>query len=100
MEPRSSFQIKGQENLPEELSHLLVELARGGLPFDLKEYLARRGVAVVKESYLSDELGRTWWIISVNQPEIGELVLELVEKGLSGNLQGINAKKRVKPASP
>jgi hypothetical protein len=85
--------IHDTKTLPQDLSHILIEIPAGGLAFDPRPYLARRGVLVEEEARSSDTKGRNWLILSIRSSDISQLVLELIEKGLSGNIQGINAKK-------
>lgn len=83
-------------NLPQDLSHIRVQIPENGFSFDVGEYLSRRGVTIETEASSIDDNGREWLIVSVSVPDVTQLVLELVEKGLSGNIQGINAKKGTK----
>lgn len=80
-------------NLPQDLSHIRVQVPQKGFGFDVGEYLSRKGVTIETESTSIDHDGREWLTVSVSVPDVTQLVLELVEKGLSGNIQGINAKK-------
>jgi len=80
------------ENLPHGWSHILIEVPAEGLRFDPRGYLHGKGVSVEKETLCTDDEGRTWLILSLAVSEIGKLILELIEKGLSGNVRGINLK--------
>jgi hypothetical protein len=80
------------QSLPEGLSHILVEIPYGGLKFDPKAYLEAKGVAVESRKIITDDNGNRWLIVSVNMVDIRKLILELYEKGLSGNIRGINLK--------
>lgn len=80
-------------SLPQDLSHIRVQVPENGFGFDVEEYLRRRGVTVETEASSIDNDGREWLIVSVSVPDVTQLVLELVEKGLSSNIQGINATK-------
>jgi len=80
------------ESLPRGWSHILIEIPPGGLPFDPRGYLSEKGVPVEKETECGDADGRTWLILSLKVSDIGKLILELIEKGLSGNIRGINLK--------
>jgi hypothetical protein len=84
-------------NLSQGLSHIRVQVPENGFGFDVREYLSRRGVTIETETSSIDDNGREWLIVSVSVPDVTQLVLELVEKGLSSNIQGINAKKDVRP---
>lgn len=75
------------------MSHVLIEVPPGGLPFDPREYLRQRDVRIEEEALSSDNRGRNWLILSIRSSDINQLVLELIEKGLSGNIQAISAKK-------
>jgi hypothetical protein len=85
--------MKDIRTLPQDMSHILIEEPAGGFSFDPREYLSQRGVRVEEEALSSDAKGRNWLILSIRSADISQLVLELIEKGLSGNIQGINAKK-------
>lgn len=39
-----------------------------------------------------DDNSRQWLIVSVLMADIRKLILELIEKGLTGNIRGINLK--------
>jgi hypothetical protein len=80
------------ESLPHGWSHILIEVPPEGLRFDPRGYLSEKGVPVEKETVCSDDDGRTWLILSLAVSDIGKLILELIEKGLSGNIRGINLK--------
>jgi hypothetical protein len=80
------------ETLPHQWSHILIEVPAGGLRFDPRGYLHGKGVQVEKETICTDDDGRTWLILSLAMSDIGKLILELIEKGLSGNIRGIDLK--------
>lgn len=95
-EPRQmkpSTQMKDIKNLAQDMSHVLIELPPGGLAFDPRQYLMQRDVRVEEEAVSSDNRGRNWLIFSIRCSDVSQLVLELIERGLSSNIQGINAKK-------
>lgn len=85
--------LLGDMSLPQHLSHILVQVPENGFGFDVREHLSRRGVTVETEASSVDDDGHEWLVISVSVPDVSQLVLEFVEKGLSSNIQGINAKK-------
>lgn len=89
---KQSTQIVDTTTLPQDLSHILIHVPATGLAFDPREYLTQRGVRIEGEALSSDKRGRDWLILSIRSRDISRLVLELIEKGLSGNIQGINAK--------
>jgi len=88
--PSISDQVEA--TLPGEVSHLLVEMGGKKLPGTLRSYLHERGFAVQQETTLEDDQGRIWLVLSIHEADISQLVLELIEKGFSGNIQGINAR--------
>lgn len=90
--PKSPLDI----NLPQSLSHIRVQVPENGFGFDVREYLSHRGITVETEASSTCHDGREWLIVSVLVPDVTQLVLELVEKGLSSNIQGINAKKDIR----
>lgn len=79
-------------SLPEGFSHILIEIPFGGLRFDPEAYLEAQGVAVESRNMVTDDNGNHWLIVSVNKGDVRKLILELYEKGLSGNIRGINLK--------
>jgi hypothetical protein len=93
-EPIVTASIKDQveASLPGEASHLLLEIGGNKLPGALRSYLRERGIAVQQETTLEDDQGRNWLVLSISLADISQLVLELIEKGFSGNIQGINAR--------
>jgi len=78
--------------LPQGLSHILIEIPERGLKFDPRMYLEDKGVPVESQMVHADETGRNWLIVSVMMRDIRKLILELIEKGLAGNIRGINLK--------
>lgn len=78
--------------LPRGLSHILIEIPERGLKFDPRTYLEDKGVSVESQVVHADEKGRNWLIVSVMMRDIRKLILELIEKGLAGNIRGINFK--------
>jgi hypothetical protein len=78
--------------LPQGLSHILIEIPERGLKFDPLSYLEDKGVPVESQMVHADEKGRNWLIVSVMMQDIRKLILELLEKGLAGNIRGINLK--------
>jgi hypothetical protein len=89
---KASIRDQVEATLTGEVSHLLVEMAGDNLPGALRSYLHLQGIAVQDEKTLSDEQGRSWLVLSIPRSDISQLVLELIEKGFSGNIQGINAR--------
>ncbi|AFM24827.1 hypothetical protein [Desulfomonile tiedjei] len=80
------------QRLPQGLSHILIEIPQRGLKFDPRSYLENRGVSVESQIVHVDDNDRQWLIVSVLMEDIRKLILELIEKGLSGNIRGINLK--------
>lgn len=78
--------------LSEGLSHILIEIPEGGLKFDPQAYLEEKGTPVEKQVVCTDHEGHRWLIVSLTMSDISKLILELIEKGLSGNIRGINLK--------
>lgn len=76
--------------LPQGLSHILIEIPEKGLKFDPRAYLEKKGVWVESQIVHSDDNGRKWLIVSLMMSDIRKLILELIEKGLAGNIRGIN----------
>ena len=88
----ASIRDQAEATLTGEVSHLLVELVGENLPGMLRHYLHQRGIAIHDERTLQDDQGRSWLVLSISLADISQLVLELLEKGFSGNIQGINAR--------
>ena len=88
----ASVRDQVEATLTGEASHLLVEMVGGNLPGALRYYLHQRGIAIHDERTLEDDQGRHWLVLSIPLADISQLVLELIEKGFSGNIQGINAR--------
>lgn len=88
----TSIRDQAKATLTADFSHLLVEMAGKNLPGALRSYLHQRGIAIQEEATLNDDQGRTWLAFSIPLADISQLVLELIEKGISGNVQGINAR--------
>lgn len=87
------IQDQGKEVLASAYSHLLIErLGEGDTGLTIRQYLDQRKVPVVKELTLLDDQGRNWLVYSISLPDISQMVLELIEKGMGTNIQGINAK--------
>jgi hypothetical protein len=78
--------------LPQGLSHILIEIPERGLKFDPRTYLEDKGVPVNSQMVHEDDSGRKWLIVSLMMRDIRKLILELLEKGLAGNIRGINLK--------
>ncbi|MBI5238464.1 MAG: hypothetical protein HY887_08600 [Deltaproteobacteria bacterium] len=78
--------------LPQGLSHILIEIPERGLKFDPRAYLENKGVWVESQMVHADDNGRKWLIVSLMMSDIRKLILELIEKGLAGNIRGINLK--------
>ncbi len=76
-----------------ELSHIFVELADESLREAIIGRLTQQGVTVTAERTRRDENGALWLILSAPLPDVSQIVLSLLESGLSGNVQSINAKK-------
>lgn len=90
---KRSTEIKDIKMLPQDMSHILIEVPPGGLGFDPLQYLSQKGVRVEEAASSSDKRGRNWLILSIRSSDVSQLVLELIERGLSSNIQGINARK-------
>jgi hypothetical protein len=88
----ASIRDQVEASLPGAASHLLVEMAGKNLLGALRHYLHQHGIAIQGETTLEDDQGRNWLVLSIPQADISQLVLELIEKGFSGNIQGINAR--------
>lgn len=88
----TSIKDQAEAALTGEVSHLLLEVGGNNPPGDLRYYLHQQGIAIQDEKTLLDEQGRNWLVFSIPRNDISQLVLELVEKGFSGNIQGINAR--------
>ncbi|MBI5583035.1 MAG: hypothetical protein HY892_04365 [Deltaproteobacteria bacterium] len=88
----ASIKDQAEAKLAGTTSHLLVERGDKNLPGGLRNHLRQKGIAVEGETTLDDEQGRTWIVLSIPLADISQLVLELIEKGFSGNIQGINAR--------
>jgi hypothetical protein len=78
--------------LPQGLSHILIEIPARGLKFDPCTYLEDMGVVVESRTVHADDSGRRWLIVSLMMDDVRKLVLEFIEKGLSGNIRGLNVK--------
>jgi hypothetical protein len=78
--------------LPPGLSHILIEIPERGLIFDPRAYLEDKGVSIESQIVHADDKGRKWLIVSLMMEDIRKLILELIEKGLAGNIRGINLK--------
>ena len=78
--------------LSEGLSHILIEIPESGLKFNPRAYLEEKGTSVEKQVICTDHDGHKWLIVSLTMSDISKLILELIEKGLSGNIRGINLK--------
>lgn len=89
---KASIRDQVEATLPGEVSHLLVEMVEKKMSGALRTYLHGRGINVQQETTLEDDQGRDWLVLSIPQADISQLVLELIEKGFSGNIQGINAR--------
>lgn len=88
------IQDQGKEILSSEYSHLLIErLGKRETGLAIRQYLRQRKVPVAKEWSLLDDQGRNWFVFSISLPDISQLVLELIEKGIGTNIKGINPKK-------
>lgn len=74
-----------------DVSHLLVGMFERSSAGAVRSFLLQKGIAVQEETTFEDEQGRTWLVFSIPLADISHLVLELIEKGISGNIQGINA---------
>lgn len=88
----TSIKDQAQATLTGKVSHLLLEMGGENPPGALRYYLHQQGIAVQDEKTLQDEQGRIWLVLSIPRNDISQLVLELIEKGFSGNIQGINAR--------
>lgn len=88
----ASIRDQAEALLNGEVSHLLVEMGGDDLPGALRAYFHRQGITIEDERTLQDEQGRNWLVLSIPRRDISQLVLELIEKGFSGNIQGINAR--------
>jgi hypothetical protein len=88
----ASIRDQAEASLTGAVSHLLVELVEIKLSGALRSYLRERGIPIREETTLEDDQGRTWLVLSIPLADISQLVLELIEKGFSGNIQGINAR--------
>jgi hypothetical protein len=90
------FRLQNQKEavLSREYSHLLVEeLGEGDTRLTVRRYLGQSRIPIVKESTLVDDQKRNWFVFSISLPDISQLILELIEKGIGTNIQGINARK-------
>jgi hypothetical protein len=88
----ASIRDQAEAKLTGAVSHLLVELGDKNIPGGLRYFLHQKGIAIEEETTLNDEQGRSWIVLSLPLADISQLVLELIEKGFSGNIQGINAR--------
>jgi hypothetical protein len=88
------------QRLPQGLSHILIEIPERGLKFDPRLYLENRGVSVENQIVHVDDNDREWLIVSVLMKDIRKLILELIEKGLAGNIRGINLKATAEAVNP
>lgn len=79
----------------QHLSHILLEGLGEEVPSEIRDFFRSKGVPIVKESITSDEEGRQWLVLSVPVSDVTPLVLELLERGLGEDVQGINAQTRV-----
>ncbi|MGE5839412.1 MAG: hypothetical protein ACM34H_05715, partial [Deltaproteobacteria bacterium] len=80
-----------EATLSRDVSHLLVGMFEKSPAGAVRSHLLQQGIAVQEETTFEDEQGRTWLVLSIPLADISHLVLELIEKGISGNIQGINA---------
>ena len=81
------------ELLTGDYSHLLVGMAEKDSREGLLKFLQARNISVEEELTIQDDQGRDWLVLSVSLTDISQLVLELIEKGFSSNIKGINARK-------
>jgi len=79
--------------LAPELSHLFVELTDENTRGTILAHLARQGLTITAEQTRKDDEGGIWLILSVALPDVSQIVWNLIESGLSVNVQGINAKR-------
>ena len=89
------FRLQDQKEavLAKEYSHLLVEdPGEGDTRLTVRRYLERKDIPIAKESILLDDQKRKWVVFALSLPDISQLILELIEKGIGTNIQGINAK--------
>jgi hypothetical protein len=89
---KASIRDQAEAKLTGAVSHLLVEMGDNNLPGGLRYFFHQKGITIEEETTLNDEQGRTWIVLSIPLADISQLVLELIEKGFSGNIQGINAR--------
>ncbi|MBM3299580.1 MAG: hypothetical protein FJY85_06480 [Deltaproteobacteria bacterium] len=82
------------KDLPEWQSHLMVEMPEAGLTFDFRGYFNVKGISLMGETIVHDEKRSKWLIFSVSVPNIGQFMLDLIEKGFTGNIRGIDAKDK------
>jgi hypothetical protein len=90
------FRMKNKPEviLPGEYSHLLIEkLNEEDTSASVRLYLGLQKVPIIKEFSIIDDQGKDWFVFSTSLPDISKLVLELIEKGVRTNIQGINAVK-------
>jgi hypothetical protein len=90
---KNTIRDLAEELLTGDYSHLLVGMAEEDSRGELLHYLQSRNISVEEESTIQDDQGRDWLVLSVSLPDISQLVLELIEKGFSSNIKGINARK-------
>ena len=90
---KTTFRDLAEELLTGNYSHLLVGMAEEDSREGLVNYLQSRNISVEEELTIQDDQGRDWLVLSVSLPDISQLVLELIEKGFSSNIKGINARK-------
>jgi hypothetical protein len=87
----SKIRDRVEATLSRDVSHLVVGMFEKSPAVAVRSYLLQQGIAVQEETTFEDEQGRTWLVLSIPLADISHLVLELIEKGISGNIQGINA---------
>jgi hypothetical protein len=93
MEPEPQQNMKPE--LPSDKSHLLVEAVDGEALNRVHAYLDTQGIRFEQNRAFRDDEGRLWMVLSLPLPDVGRIVLDLLEKGFGSKIQGINAAKSI-----